>query len=537
MGKSKNFQNIREIIEFSAKQYENNLAFKLKKKINGKYSYDDITFKRLQEEIKAFSKYLIANGYHNKRIAVIGKNSYEWMLVFLSALCSGAVIVPLDKGLLPFEIKEQLERSDADIVFYAKHLEESFAEIDNIPKIALESPEFSEILKTGFTLDNDKDYESITIDNEKMSILIFTSGTTQKSKAVMLCQKNIAANVNSMTEWENFYETDVNLAILPFHHAFGMTQIVLFISIGMCNTFCEGLRIAKALTEYNVSILVGVPLIFESMKKIMTKEIQKLGMEKKLNLGKKLSRFLMFFNIDIRRKLFKQVIDKLGGKLRLMISGAAAIKPETAKWYNDLGITLIQGYGLSETSPVLAAENDTHMRLGSTGLALPGIEIKIEDPSEDGIGEIIAKGDNVMLGYYNDEENTKAVLRDGWFATGDMGYIDKDGYLFITGRKKNVIVLANGKNVFPEETEELLLDADIIKECIVYNKKNNGKDFLCAKIVYDPDIEPDKEKAREMVAAHIKTVNSKLIRYKQILDFDLTDVEMEKTTTGKIKRH
>lgn len=532
-----NFKNIRDIIEFSAKQYENNLAFKLKNRINGKVSYDDITFKRLSEEVVAFSKYLLANGYQNKRIAVIGKNCYDWMLVYFSVLCTGSVIVPLDKGLLPFEIKEQLERSEADMVFYADHLEESFKDINNIPKIMLESPEFKDILKTGYSLTNDDEYENIKIDNEKMSILIFTSGTTQKSKAVMLSQKNFATNVNSMNLWEDLYPTDVSIALLPFHHAFGMTQTLLFASCGICTVFPEGLRIAKALVEYKVSVLVGVPLIFESMKKIITKEVHKLGMEKKLNFGKKLSGFLRIFKIDIRRKLFKTVIDKLGGKLRLIISGAAAIKPETAKWYNDLGITLIQGYGLSETAPVLAAENPEHMRLGSIGFAIPGVEIKIDTPDENGIGELIAKGDNVMLGYYKDEENTNAVLHNGWFSTGDMAYIDKDGYIFITGRKKNVIVLANGKNVFPEETEELLLDADIIKECIVYNKKNNGKDFLCAKIVYDTDVEENEENARKLVEEHIKAVNSKLIRYKQIMDFDLSSEEMEKTTTGKIKRH
>ena len=530
------FKNIREIIEYSAKNYENNLAFKLKRKENGKTVYDDITFLRLFEEIKAFGKYLIRNGLSDKRIAVIGKNSYEWMIVYLGVLCAGGVIVPLDKGLLPFEIKEQLKRSKADLVFYANHLEDAFSDVTDTKKIALESDEFKEIIKTGKSLDNDEEYQSIKIDNDKMSILIFTSGTTQKSKAVMLSQKNIAANVNAMNIWETFYETDVNLAILPFHHAFGMTQVVLFISNGMCNVFAEGLRIANALKEYKVSTLVGVPLILESMKKIMLKEIKRLGMEKKFNFGLKISGFLRKIGIDIRRKLFKDVLEKLGGELRVMISGAAAIKPETAKFFNDIGILLIQGYGLSETSPVVAAENEKHIRYGSIGFPLPGVEVRIEDKDENGIGELTVKGDNVMLGYYEDEENTKAVLNDGWFSTGDMCYRDKDGYIYITGRKKNVIVLANGKNVFPEEIEELLNDADIIKECIVYNKKNGEKDAICAKIVFDTDVEADENKASELVKSHIDAVNQKLIRYKQIVDFEITDVEMEKTTTGKIKR-
>lgn len=531
------FKNIRDIIEYSEKKFENNVAFKIKHKNGKNVSYEDVTYKRLSAEIKAFGKYLIKNGLQGKRIAVIGKNSYEWMLVYLSVLCSGGVIVPLDRGLLPYEVKEQLERSEADAVFYAEHMSECFEDIDGIKKVVLESEEFSDILKEGFSLDNDEEYENIQIDAEKMSILIFTSGTTQKSKAVMLCQKNIAANVNGMNIWENLYETDVNLAILPFHHAFGMTQIMLFLSIGMCNVFCEGLKIAKALVEYKVSVLVAVPLILEKMRGTMEKEIKKLGMEKTFNTGRKISKVLMFFGIDVRRKLFKKVIDKLGGRMRLMINGAAAISADSARWFNDIGITLIQGYGLSETAPVVSAENDTHIRYGSIGFPLPGVEVKIEDCDENGIGEIIVKGDNVMLGYYKDEENTSKVLNNGWFSTGDMGYRDKDGYLYITGRKKNVIVLTSGKNVFPEETEQLLCACPVIKECIVYNRMKNDKDYLCAKIVYDTDIEPDIEKAREQIKEHIKNVNDKLIKYKQIMDFELTDVEMEKTTTGKIKRH
>ncbi len=532
-----NFKNIREIIDFSAEKYAENLAFIVKEKKNGKSEYDNINFSRLREEVRAFGKYLIANGLQGKKIAVIGKNSYKWMLTYLGVLYSGGIIVPLDKGLLDYEIKEQLLRSEAELVFYADHLKESFSEVTNIKKIVFESDEFDNILKEGMALENEAELSDIKIDNEMMSILIFTSGTTQKSKAVMLSQKNIAANVNAMNIWENLYETDVNLAILPFHHAFGMTQVVLFISCGMCNVFCEGLRIAKALTEYKVSVLVGVPAIFETIKKTILKEAKRQGIDKKLNMGLKISGILRKIGIDKRRQLFSTVIEKLGGNMRLMINGAAAIKPETAKFFNDLGILLIQGYGLSETAPVVAAENEDHIRYGSIGFPLPGVEVKIEDSDENGIGELIVKGDNVMLGYYKDEENTNAVLNNGWFSTGDMCRRDKDGYIYITGRKKNVIVLANGKNVFPEETEQLLSDAPIVKECIVYNKKNGEKDALCAKIVYDTEVEEDVNKAREMVEAHIREVNSKLIRYKQLADFELTDVEMEKTTTGKIKHH
>lgn len=530
------FKNIREIIEYARQKYEKNIAFKLKKKENGKAIYDDVTYSRMYDEIRAFGKYLIKKGFGGKRIAVIGKNSYEWMLVFFGTLCAGSVIVPLDKGLLEFEIKEQLERAEADIVFYAEHLEKAFSEVDGVRKICLESDEFKKWIDEGMELDNDREYNSVEIDNEGLGILIFTSGTTQKSKAVMLSQKNIAANVNGMNEWEKFYETDVNLAILPFHHAFGMTQIVLFVSNGMCNVFAEGLRIASAMKEYKVSVLVAVPLILESMKKLMLKEIKKLGMERKFKFGQGLSGALLKLGIDIRRRLFSDVLERLGA-LRVIISGAAPLKPETSRFFNSMGVVLLQGYGLSETAPVVTAENENHLRFGSIGFPLPGVEVRIENADENGIGELAVRGDNVMLGYYKDEENTKAVLRNGWFYTGDMGRRDKNGYLYITGRKKNVIVLANGKNVFPEEIEELISDEPVIKECVVYNKKKGEKDSIFAKIVFDSEIEPDKERAEKIIRAHIESVNSKLIRYKQISGFELTDAEMEKTTTGKIKRH
>lgn len=529
------FRNIREIVEYSSVEHSIKTAFKIKHKDGKNVWYDDVTYIRLREEVEALGKFFIKKGFLGKRIAVIGKNSYNWMVVFLATLSIDNVIIPLDKGLLDYEIKEQLERAEADAVFYADNFKGVMSELDSIYRVCTDDDEFSQIIEEGKNIDGDE-YSKITIDNEKMSVLLFTSGTTSKSKAVMLSQKNISSNIVALREWVKFQEDDVNASILPFHHAFGMVETLLFISLGICNVFCEGLRIANCLTEYHVSVLVGVPLIIEGMQAIVMKELKRRKMLKKFNLGLKLSNFLRIFGIDIRRKIFAEIHEKLGGKLRFIISGAAALKPETAKWFNDIGILLIQGYGLSETAPVVSAENNTHIRYGSIGFPLPGETVKIVDPDENGIGEIAVSGDNVMLGYYKDEEATKAVLKDGFFHTGDMGYIDKDGYLFITGRKKYVIVLENGKNVFPEELEQLVSSAPFIKECVVYNKKERGKDCLAAKIVYDNDMEKDIEKVREMTKEHISSVNQKLIRYKQIKDFELTDVEMVKTTTGKIKR-
>lgn len=526
----KKFENIRELIEASAVKFANRTAFKIKYKTKEKaVKYRDVTYSILKSEIERLGSFLIDKGLKGKRIAVIGRNCYEWMLVYLSVLSIDSVIVPLDSGLFEEEIKEQLERSEAEAIFYTGMFEEALKDKDDIIKIRMDEDEFKDIA-ANYVLN--PEYEKIQVDGEKMSILLFTSGTTSLSKAVMLCQKNITSNVYSMSLWEDFNENDVNMALLPFHHTFGMTQIVLFLSYGMCNVFCEGLRIAKCLTEYRVTTLVGVPRIAEEIQLAVFKRLKKENKLKTVETGIKVTSFLRKFGIDIRRKIFKQIIDGLGGGLRLIIIGAAAGKPENLKWFNDIGVLTIQGYGLTESSPVIAAENESHMRKGSVGMALPGVDVKIINKDENGIGEIIAKGDNVMLGYY--KYDGESPIKDGYLHTGDMGYLDKDGYLFITGRKKNVIVLNNGKNVFPEELEALLNDSEMIKECIVMNNKNGDKDCIHAKIVYNTDF--SKEEAEEKINLYIEELNKKLISYKQIRTIELQENEMEKTTTLKIKR-
>ncbi len=527
----KKFNDIRELLIKSAERFPNNLAFRLKA---GK-AYDDITYTRLLEEVRAVGKYLIANDLIGKRIAVIGKNSYPWMLVYLAVLSAGGVIVPLDKGLMEFEIEDQIKRANVEVIFYASDFKEMLSGREDLRRVCTDDAEFYDIIEEGKTLSNDVEYDAIKIDNEAMSILLFTSGTTSKSKAVMLCHKNLMANVYGMSIWEKFYETDVNMAILPFHHTFGMVQVVLFLAYGMCNVFCEGLRFQKCMTEYKVSVLVGVPRIIEEVQATILRTLAKRGKSKTVKRAMKLTSLLNKIGIDIRRKVFSEILDALGGNLRVIIVGAAAAKPDCVEWFNKLGILTIQGYGLTETSPVLAAENDTHRKRGSVGPALPNVRVSIAEPDEKGIGEICAEGDNVMLGYYEDKEATEAVLKNGCFHTGDMGYIDSKGFIFITGRKKNVIVLRNGKNVFPEEIEALLDESDAIRECLVSNNMARDKEEIFAKIVYNTDY--DEAKAKELIEAHIADVNSRLIAYKQIRSYEITDKEMEKTTTLKIKRY
>ncbi len=525
----KKYENIRELLYASSAKYPNNAAFRIKNATpkNGKYT--DITYSILKSQAEHLGSFLMDNNLRGRRIAVIGKNCYEWMLVYLSVLCIDSVIVPLDSGLFENEIKQQLERSEADAIFYTDMFEESLKDVNNILKIRMDEDEFKNIASNHPI---NPEYKNIKPDGDKMSILLFTSGTTSQSKAVMLSQKNITSNVYGMSLWEDFRETDINMALLPFHHTLGMTQIMIFLAYGMCNVFCEGLRIAKCLSEYKVTILVGVPRIAEEIQLAVLKQLKKQNKLKTVEKGIKVASLLRKFGIDIRRKIFKQIIDALGGGLRMIIIGAAAGKPENLKWFNDIGILTIQGYGLTESSPVISAENEKYMRCGSVGKAIPGVDVKIVDKNEDGMGEIIAKGDNIMLGYYNyDGENP---VKNGYLYTGDIGYLDKDGYLFITGRKKNVIVLDNGKNVYPEEIETLLGDCEAIKECIIVNDRQDDKDCIHAKIVYNTDF--SKEEAESIISSFIEDLNKNLISYKQIKTYKLQEEEMEKTTTLKIKR-
>lgn len=550
--KEEKYKDIKDLLEKFVNRFKNNLAFKLKKK----NEYEEITYERFKNDIDSLQMGFISKGIKNKRIAVIGPNSYEWALTYFATLCSNNVLVPLDKGLPEGEIESLLQRSSADVVVFDekycdvmnKFKNEKTTNVSNFicMKKTEEFEYFNEFLEKGKQLisQGNTEYKNIQIDAEKMSIIIFTSGTTSISKAVMLSHKNIVENITALNVVEKVYETDVNLAFLPFHHAFGSTGLLFFLSNGACNVFCDGLKyIQKNIVEYKVSVFVCVPLLIESMYKKIMLEIDKQGKTKTVKFGLKLSKFLLKFGIDIRRKIFKPILDQLGGNIRFIVSGTAAIDKKVAEAFNDFGILTVQGYGLTETSPVLIAENEKCIKYGSVGVPLYNVEIKIDNPNEEGIGEIIAKGPNVMLGYYENEEATKEVLKDGWFYTGDLGKIDKDGYIYITGRKKNVIVLKNGKNVYPEELEILINNLPYVSESLVYGMEKDDDLVVSTKIVYNKDYIKHKykditqEELHEIVWKDIKEINKGLTTYKYIKHLVLTDEPMQKTTTAKIKRY
>ena len=478
----------------------------------------------------------------------------------MTTLLGGIVSIPLDKDLQIDELENSLIRSKADAIYFDEKYIEKIEEIKsrnttNVKKYICMSKmagydDIYSLKEEGQKLleEGNKEYISAKIDENAMNILLFTSGTTSKSKAVMLSQKNIASNIYAMQRVEDIRSTDSNLAFLPMHHIFGSTCLIMMLACGVRTSFPDGLRyVAQNLKEYEVSVFVGVPLLVEAIYNKVVKEIDKQRKTKLIKNAIRVSNFLLKFHIDIRRKLFKQIIDQLGGKMRFVISGGAPLDPKIQKGFIDLGIDMVQGYGLTETSPVIAAENMYKSRTGSIGVPMENVTVEIVNKDDNGIGELRAKGPNVMLGYYENEEETKNVLKDGWFYTGDLGYIDKDGFIFITGRQKNMIVLKNGKKIFPEEIETLVNRIDLVEECMVFgmpDEKDKNDVKLSVKVVYNKDEVKQKygdisfEEIRDIIWDRIKNeVNTTVPRYKHIMNMILTDKELIKTTTKKVKRN
>ena len=558
---TKEYYNLKEVLANAFENYPENIAFKIKNHNAENITYREIKYKEFEKEINSLGTALIDMGMKNKRIAVIGKNRYEWILSYVAVVNGTGIVVPLDKGLPDEEIRSSLERSKTDCVIFAKDYIDCMKKIKEENTTQIEKficmDELSEAeKKEGFSylgdlLENgkklleagNKEFVNAEIDNNKMSVILFTSGTTSKSKAVALSHRNIASNIEAMNKVEGIRSTDVNMAFLPLHHTFGCTGIILFLNHGCTNVFCDGIRhIQSNLKEYKVSVFVCVPLLIEAMYKKIEKEIEKQGKTKLIKVATGVSNSLLKVGIDVRRKLFKDIINNLGGNLRLIISGASALDKKVAKAFNDFGILTIQGYGLTETSPVLAAENENCIKYGSIGLSMPGVTLKIDNPNEQGIGELIAKGPNVMLGYYENQEATNEVIKDGWFHTGDLARQDKDGYFFITGRMKNVIVLKNGKNIYPEELETLIGKLPYVEESMVFGYPKDDDLVVSAKIVYNKDYvkqnfgDISEEELYNKIWTDVKQINQELTNYKHIKKLIISDEPMIKTTTAKIKR-
>ena len=538
------FQDIKEILDFMDDHYADKTAFIYKSK--DRKSQTEISFHKFRQDVDSVGAYLLSKGLKGKRIVVIGPNSYPWMIAYYGIVVNVGVVVPLDKGLPEDEIINSLKKCKADAIVYDESLKMDFEKIIAMDGIVAETlipmsdlaqdrlPEYAPLVEKYRS-------EFKVIDKHAVDIILFTSGTSADAKAAQLTQRNIASCIAAMRKVEPIYEDDVVMIFLPLHHAFGCTGTLMFLSNGCTNVFCSGLKyVQKELVEYHISAFFCVPLIIEAIIGKVLKTAEKEGKLQKLETGRKISKALMKMGIDVRRKIFKDVIDGLGGKLRFLISGAAPLDLKTLEYATDFGLLTVQGYGLTETAPTIASESYFYRRPGSVGHAMPGVEVKINDPDEDGIGELYARGPNIMKGYLDDDEANAKVFVNGWFNTGDLARIDEDDYIFITGRKKNVIVLKNGKNIYPEEIEALIDEIPYVTECVVSGQEV-GEDYrLVVTIVYDPEEESIKtlsrEEVQELAYYDIEKVNQDMPSFKRIKQVYLRTEPFEKTTTQKIKR-
>lgn len=558
----RNLHTVQEILLTSAHIFADRPAFKVKHKKGGEYH--DITYRQFKEDVDAFGTYLISKGLDGKKIGIIGANSYQWTVAYFAILSGVGILVPLDKDLKKDEINNLAKRANIAALIHTKKYNEYIEDLDFELRVKTtvyqdaskaEDPQYmlwmieegKKLLKQGNTDFIDKKTEP-----DAFASLLFTSGTTGTPKGVMLSNENLVFSVLAPSRIVDIKEGDVSLSILPAHHTFESTVNMLTIFFqGGSIAFCEGLKyVLKNIQEAGVSVMVGVPLIVESIYSRIWKQARAGKKDKILKRLIKLNRRLMALGIDKRRTLFKSVYDKFGGRLRLFIVGAAAIEPNASRGFMDLGFDLCQGYGLTETAPLISGvpefeRKQAYKKAGSCGPVVPYGEIKINDPDADGIGEIIYRGPNVMLGYYEMPEETEKVIKDGWFYTGDLGFLDKEGWLYITGRSKNVIVTKTGKNIYPEELEVLINQIPEVKESMVYAKEEDGGNDYIVAVQILPEMEiivenmgedVSEKEIFEMFTEKINEINNSLPNYKRVRNIQVREKDFIRTTTKKIKR-
>ncbi len=552
--------NFKEMLDRSATIFKTRTAFKLKDEEEKIYNK---TYEELKQDVASLGTSLIEKGLQNKRIAVIGKNSYKWAISYLAASIVG-IVVPIDKELHSDDVINFMNVSNSECVLgdnkNLKPIIENIEKLENKETIFIDFDtkiQEDNILAFKIQLENgrnileegDTRFEEIKVNPDEMRILLFTSGTTGNAKGVCLSQRNICSNILSIYGIVKVKRSDLFFSILPLHHTYECTigfLLPLYSGASIC--YCDGLRyITSNMMEYHPSVILCVPLLLEKMYQKIMKNIQK-SLPKKYTKNLKeneniIDKLPFYLKTIVKRK----VKNTLGGRLRVFIVGAAAVNPEIADTFDKLGLNSLQGYGLTECAPLVAGNTDFFKRNDSAGLPIPNVEYKIENPNDEGVGEIIVKGPNIMLGYYNMPEETEKVLKDGWFHTGDLGKIDENGFLYITGRCKSVIVTKNGKNIYPEEIEAYLNDSPLISEALVVGiqKENDDETYVNAQIFPNMDAikeylkgtVPTKEEVKKIMNDVVANVNSKIPNYKHIKNFAIRDKEFEKTTTQKIKRY
>ena len=543
--------DLKDMLYKTTLRNQNKVAFKLK---DNEGKIVNTTYLDFRKDVEALGTKLIEMGLKNKRIAIIGKNSYEWAVSYLACVVVG-IVVPIDKESSDENIKEFLNSSKADAIIsdtkFLDRIEKFKSELKNkLIKIDMQNTlkytNFRYLIDDGKRLisNGNRDFIDTKINPDEMRILLFTSGTTGNSKGVMLSHKNICSNIISVAKIVKVDNSTSVLSILPLHHTYECTLGFLLVLYGGGNiAYMEGLRyITKNIQEFKPTFILCVPLLLENVYKKIIKTLKESLPNKYTQDENNIIQNLPFYLKPIIKRKIKK---SLGGKIKTFIVGAAAIKPEIVESFVALGIKVLQGYGLTECSPLVAGNNDTYYKAESCGMPIPDVEYKIDNPNEEGIGEIITRGPNIMLGYYENKEATDKVLINGWFHTGDLGYIDDEEFLYISGRSKNMILTKNGENIYPEEIEKILNDNDLIEESLIIGT-SNGKDDVQVKAKIFPNIEaikeylrnkvPTKEEITKTVNEIIKKVNEKLPNFKHIKSFKIMDEDFERTTTNKVKR-
>lgn len=556
-----NYKTVKEIFEKTIKEYGDK-EFLLEKPEHKK-PYDSITYKKFGEDVKGLevglNKFISLKG---KRVAIISETTYYWYVSYTAILCSEAIAVPLDKELPANEIENLINRSRAEVIIFSPKKKEIIDKIrKNVPTLKFyiqmnmdygfegQDVGIKYIINAGNKIieDGKDDFDKIKIDPEEFKQLIFTSGTTSAAKGVMISNRNLAENINAVSAYVKLNSNDRFFSVLPLHHTYESTiGFILPMAVGASIVVCEGLKhIVPNLQETKPTAMLAVPLLVESLYKKINDSIKKSKKEALVGTMIQMTNALKAVNIDVKRKVFKEIHANLGGNIRIIVSAAAPIDKKVGKWLNDIGIGFIQGYGLTETAPISALTPELRPTIGSVGKAVDCAEIKIDDPNEKGEGDVLIKSTTLMLGYYENEEETKKVIKNGWFNSGDVGYLDDEGFLYITGRSKNVIVTQNGKNIYPEEIELTLGYVPEIKECMVYGKEVEGEKELIISAKVIPNIEyieevygknKTDEEIHDIIWEKIKENNKKSTSYKAIKNLEIKKDEFEKTTTMKIKR-
>lgn len=547
------FEDFRIMSENVAKKYPDRIAFSFKNDPHDKETVKR-TYLQTRDYIRDMGTKLISMGCRDKHAALIGESSYQWVCTYFSLMSIGAVVVPIDKDLPADEIAGILNTAECEFVFYSNHIESKISSIrDKVPNIktyiCLRKPgmegalELSDIVKEGGELykNGDNSYYDYKIDTERLATIVFTSGTTGKGKGVMLSQKNI---VSDMTQgMYNFAITPKTMNVLPPHHTFGSTvNFVGHYAQGSEVYISSGLKyIAEEMKEQKPTHLILVPLFVETLYKKIWQTAEKKGQADTLRKMMRISNALRKVGIDLRRVFFKSVLDSFGGKLNMIICGGANLNQDIIDTFDSIGITILNGYGITECAPLISCNRNKYQKKGSVGIPIIGEQVKIKDPNENGEGEICVKGPNVMLGYYKDPEATKAAFdEEGFFRTGDYGKLDDEGWIYITGRVKNLIILSNGKNVYPEEIETEISRVYGVSECVVYagESRSNRKEVIVAEIFPDFDALKARgiENVQEYFDEEIKKVNSRMVSYKAVKMVKIRNEEFKKNTSRKILR-